>query len=159
MKILLVRKLGRNSLSLKLNISLRPSDLLCTSAEKLGFFLLLTAFSWFSSLNCFNLHNSEKFTHGPNARKWCKRKRLHGLSLGLKLSWVFNVIIPCWICSFPKYFWGKKNIKEWDAEKWGEREYIAEQEMRRSLKSCWFCSEGNLALPEVIFREISRTFS
>lgn len=67
MKILLVRKLGRNSLSPKLNISLRPFDLLCTSAEKLGFFLLLTAFTYFSSLNCFNLHSSEKITHGPGA--------------------------------------------------------------------------------------------
>lgn len=107
MKILLVRKLGRNSLSPKLNISLRPFDLLCTSAEKLGFFPLLSAFFLLFLIEFVLTYKALKNSLVAQVPQGCERKRLHGFNPGLKLNWALNVIISCWIHSFPKYFWKK----------------------------------------------------
>lgn len=110
MKILLVRKLGRNSMTLKLNISLRPFDLLCTSAEKLSFFLLLTASFWFSHwivLTYLALKNSLMDQVPESGAKWEAYMDLAPVGLRCpRLSWALNLIIPYWMCGFPKYFFG-----------------------------------------------------
>lgn len=110
MKILLVRKLGRNSMTLKLNISLRPFDLLCTSAEKLGFFLLLTAafcFSHWIVLTYLALKNSLMDQAPESGAKWKAYTDLAPVGLRCpRLSWALNVVNPYWIRGFPKYFSG-----------------------------------------------------
>lgn len=153
MKILLVRKLGRNSMTLKLNISLRPFDLLCTSAEKLGF-SSFDCFFLFFSLNCFNLHSSERFANGPGAWKWRRMKRLHGFNpsgpemLKVKLDIKCDyLVLDTWFSQI--LFW-HSYIKGQDAEKQRENN-IAEQDLRRSLKSYWpkkcLFRNGNFLLP------------
>lgn len=127
MKILLVGKLGRNSMTLKLNISLRPFDLLCMSAQKLGF-SSFDCFFLFFSLNCFNLHNSEKITNGPGAWKLCRMKRLHRFCPG---GPELSRVKLCIKCDYPvldmwfsqKHFW-HPCIKRHDAAKQSERERI-----------------------------------
>lgn len=64
---------------------------------------------------------------------------------------MLNVIIPYWICGFPKYFFGIL-ISKGRTLRSGERETnIAEQDLRKSLKSCWpkkrFFWDGNILLP------------
>lgn len=137
MKILLVRKLGRNSMTLKLNISLRPFDLLCTSAEKLGF-SSFDCFFLFFSLNWFNLHSSEKITDGPGAWKWCKMKRLHGFSpsgpemskVKLGIKWDYPVL-DMWFSQI--LFW-HPYIKGQDAEDQREKELYCWAGFEKELK-------------------------
>lgn len=139
MKILLVRKLGRNNMTLKLNISLRPFDLLCMSDEKLGFSSFECFFLSFS-LNCFNLHISERFANGSGAWKWRRMKRLHRfnpsepemLKVKLDIKCDYSVL-DMWFSQI--LFW-HSCIEGQDAGKRRENN-IAEQDLRRSLKSCW----------------------
>lgn len=139
MKILLVRKLGRNSMTLKLNISLRPFDLPCMSAQKLGF-SSFDCFFLFFSLNCFNLYSSEKFTNGPGAQRLCKMKGLHRFCpSGPELS----KVKLCIKCDYPILdmwfsqilFWhpcikGQDTVKQTGNN-------IAKQGWRRRFKGCW----------------------
>lgn len=139
MKILLVRKLGRNSMTLKLNISLRPFDLPCMSAQKLGF-SSFDCFFLFFSLNCFNLYSSEKFTNGPGAQRLCKMKGLHRFCpSGPELSKV-KLCIKCdypildmW---FSRILFWHPCIKGQDTVKQTGNN-IAKQGWRRRFKGCW----------------------
>lgn len=154
MKILLVRKLGRNSMTLKLNISLRPFDLLCPSAEKLGFSSLdcFFLFSHWIVLTYIALKNSLMDQVPENGAKWKGYMDLAPVGLRCpRLSWALNVIILYWICGFPKYFFGIL-ISKGRMLRSGERENnIAEQDLRRSLKGCWpkkrLFRNGNFFLP------------
>lgn len=139
MKILLVRKLGRNSMTLKLNISLRPFDLLCMSAQKLGF-SSFDCFFLFFSLNCFNLHSSEKFTNGPGAWRPCKMKGLHRFHPSSPELSKVKLCIKCYYPILDMWFsqilFWHPCIKGQDTVKQTGNN-IAKQGWRRSFKGCW----------------------
>lgn len=58
-----------------------------------------------------------------NGTKWKSYMDLAPVHLRCpRLSWALNVIIPYWICGFPKYILGIFYIKGQDAEEWRKKE-------------------------------------